>query len=199
MVWCSSVCLSHLPALAPCGGFAAVGQAGRRYRSIAAQPAVSSSCMVAMADECGQCHVVSVCTPWVKKTRHQTLGQNFTNYYPIFKIFFTSQLSSKFATNLCLNIPPRFQHVATLPCEMWMQKKWHHSETRIAINDQSQGNIAKNLRCDELLFYTFIIQSAGKRICKIGEHLAKLPQNCWLCHIPHSPCSFVLNDADLAR
>ena len=27
-------------------------------------------------------------TPWVKKkTRHQTLGHNFTNYYPIFKIF----------------------------------------------------------------------------------------------------------------
>ena len=28
-----------------------------------------------------------VTTPWVKKTRHQTLGHNFTNYYPIFKIF----------------------------------------------------------------------------------------------------------------
>ena len=28
-----------------------------------------------------------VSTPWVKKTRHQTLGYNFTNYYPIFKIF----------------------------------------------------------------------------------------------------------------
>ena len=26
-------------------------------------------------------------TLWVKKTRHQTLGHNFTNYYPIFKIF----------------------------------------------------------------------------------------------------------------
>jgi len=26
-------------------------------------------------------------TPRVKKTRHQTLGHNFTNYYPIFKIF----------------------------------------------------------------------------------------------------------------
>ena len=54
------------------------------------------------------------------------------------------------------------------------RKKWHHSEIRIAINDESQGNIAKNLRCDKLLYYTFIIQSAGKRICKIGEHLAKL-------------------------
>jgi len=27
-------------------------------------------------------------------------------------------------------------------------EKWHHSEIRIAINDESQGSIAKNLRCD---------------------------------------------------
>jgi len=53
-------------------------------------------------------------------------------------------------------------------------EKWHHSEIRIAINDESQGNIAKNLRCDELLYYTFIIHSAGESIFKIGEHLAKL-------------------------
>ena len=57
-----------------------------------------------------------------KKTRHQTLGHNFANYYPIFKIFFTSRLGSKFATNSCLNIPPRVKHVATLPREIWMQK-----------------------------------------------------------------------------
>ena len=30
-------------------------------------------------------------------------------------------------------------------------RKWHHSEIRIAINDESQASIAKNLRCDELL------------------------------------------------
>jgi len=53
-------------------------------------------------------------------------------------------------------------------------EKWHHSEIRIAIYDDSQGSIAKNLRCDELLYYTFIIHSAGERIFKIGEHLAKL-------------------------
>ena len=53
-------------------------------------------------------------------------------------------------------------------------EKWHHSEIRIAINDESQGSIAKNLRCDELLYYTFITHSAGERIFKIGEHLAKL-------------------------
>jgi len=109
-----------------------------------------------------------------KKTRHQTLGHNFTNYYPIFKIFFTSRLGSKFTTNSCLNIPPRCKHVATLPCEIWMSDKWHHSEIRITISDESQGSIAKNLRCDELLYYTFIIHSASERIFKIGEHLAKL-------------------------
>jgi len=58
-------------------------------------------------------------------------------------------------------------------------RKWHHSEIHSAINDESQGNIAKNLKCDELLCYTFIIHSAGERIFKIGEHLAKL-QAKWL-------------------
>jgi len=53
-------------------------------------------------------------------------------------------------------------------------EKWHHSEIRIAIIDESQGCIAKNFRCDELLYYTFIIHSAGERIFKIREHLAKL-------------------------
>jgi len=32
-------------------------------------------------------------------------------------------------------------------------EKRHHSEIRIAINDESQGSIVKNLRCDELLYY----------------------------------------------
>jgi len=56
---------------------------------------------------------------------------------------------------------------------------WHHSEIHIAINDESQGSIAKNLKCDEILYYTFIIHSAGERIFKIGEHLPKL-QAKWL-------------------
>ena len=58
-----------------------------------------------------------VTTPRVKKKRHQTLSHNFTDYYPIFKIFSLSD-SSKFATNSCLNIRPHFKHVATLPCEI---------------------------------------------------------------------------------
>jgi len=53
-------------------------------------------------------------------------------------------------------------------------EKWHHSEIRIAINDESKGNIAMNLRCNELLYYTFFIHSAGERIFKIVEHLEKL-------------------------
>ena len=53
-------------------------------------------------------------------------------------------------------------------------EKWHHSEIRIAINDESQGSIAKNLRCAELLYDTFIIHSAGENFFKIREHLAKL-------------------------
>ena len=53
-------------------------------------------------------------------------------------------------------------------------EKCHHSEIRIEINNESQGSIAKNLRCNELLYYTFIIHFAGERIFKIGEHLAKL-------------------------
>jgi len=74
------------------------------------------------------------------------------------------------------------------------------SEIHIAINDESQGSIAKNLKFGELLFYTLIIHSAGERIFKIGEHLAKLqakwlivsypplalhfcPQRCTFCHI----------------
>ena len=80
-----------------------------------------------------------------------------------------------------------------------MQKKWHLSEIRIAINDESQGSIAKNLRCDELLCYTFIIHSAGERIFKIGEHLAKLRAKSLTVSYTHSPSSFVLKDADLAR
>ena len=43
-------------------------------------------------------------------------------------------------------------------------EKRHLSEIRVAINDESQGSIAKNLRCDELLYYTFIIHSASESI-----------------------------------
>jgi len=55
-----------------------------------------------------------------------------------------------------------------------MSEKWQQSEICIVINDISQGSVAKHLKNDELLYYIFITQSAGERIFKIGEHLAKL-------------------------
>ena len=58
-----------------------------------------------------------------------------------------------------------------------MQKKWHHSEIRIAINDESQVSIAKNLRCDELLYYTFIIHSAGEFFFKLVNIWRSYGQN----------------------
>jgi len=60
-----------------------------------------------------------------------------------------------------------------------MLEKWRQSEISIVINDKSQSSIAKHLRSDKLLHYTFIIQSADERIFKIGEHLVKL-QAKWL-------------------
>jgi len=58
-------------------------------------------------------------------------------------------------------------------------QKWHQSEICIVINYKSQGSIAKHLRCDKLFYYTFIVQSVGERIFKIGERLARL-QAKWL-------------------
>ena len=66
-------------------------------------------------------------------------------------------------------------------------EKWPHSEIRIAINDESQGSIAKNLKCDELFHYTFILHSAGEIFFKIGKHLAKL-QAKWLT-VSYTPFS----------
>jgi len=62
-----------------------------------------------------------------------------------------------------------------------MSEKWRQSQVCMVIEDKSQGrpSIAKHLRNDELLCYSFISQFAGERIFKIGEHLAKL-QPKWL-------------------
>ena len=80
-----------------------------------------------------------------------------------------------------------------------MSEMWRQSEIRIVINEKSHGSIAKHLRFDELLYYTFIVQSAGKRIFKIGEHLAKLQAKLLIVSCAHSPCTFALKDADFAR
>jgi len=67
------------------------------------------------------------------------------------------------------------------------------------INHQSLGSIAKHLMNDDLLHCIFITLSAGERIFKIGEHLEKLQAEWRSFHAPHSHCTFVLKDADLAR
>ena len=68
------------------------------------------------------------------------------------------------------------------------------------INDKSQDSTAKHLRLDEQLPLKCIIQCAGKRIFKIGEHLAKLQaKNVRSSHTPHSVYTFVVKDAELAR
>ena len=56
-------------------------------------------------------------------------------------------------------------------------EKWHHSEIDIAINDESEGSIAKNLKCDELLYYTFIIHSAGEECLRLVNTWRSYGQN----------------------
>jgi len=58
-------------------------------------------------------------------------------------------------------------------------KKWHQSEICIELNDKPQGSIAKHLRCDELLYYTFrpINQSAGERFFKLVNIWRSYRQN----------------------
>jgi len=59
-----------------------------------------------------------------------------------------------------------------------MSEKWHHSEIHIAIIDESQGNIAKNLRCDEYFFYCiFIIHSAGEKNLRLVNIWRNYRQN----------------------
>ena len=41
-----------------------------------------------------------------------------------------------------------------------MSEKWHRSEICIVINDKSHGTVAKHLKNDELLYYTFVLKDA---------------------------------------
>jgi len=61
---------------------------------------------------------------------------------------------------------------------------------RIAINDKSQRSIAEHLSYDGLLYYKYIVQFAGDRIFKIGEHLAKLQAE-WLI-VSYTPFALVV-------
>jgi len=56
-------------------------------------------------------------------------------------------------------------------------RKWHHSEIRIAINDESQGSAATRLGCGGIFnvpCYKFPAESYSERILKIGQYLVKL-------------------------
>ena len=94
----------------------------------------------------------SQCTPWVKKDTKllPTTYQILTDSH-FFRFFTASRLSGKFATHSRLNIPPHHKYVATLPREIWMSENWQQSEICIAINEKSQGSIAKHLSYDKLL------------------------------------------------
>jgi len=55
-------------------------------------------------------------------------------------------------------------------------RKWHHFEICIAINDESQGSIAKNLRCDELRYWArgrCRIALKGVTIMKVKLYVVK--------------------------
>ena len=58
-----------------------------------------------------------------KKTRHLTLADNFTRYWPIFKILSLLRLGRKFVTKWYINTPPHPKRVATLPGEISVFKK----------------------------------------------------------------------------
>ena len=107
----------------------------------------------------------------------------------VFENSFADRLIVKFATDWSLNIPPHRNFVATLPCEIWMSENWWQSVTSIMINDKSQGSTAKHISCDGLLHHQFklIVQCAGERMFKIGEHLAKLHAK-WLI-VSCAPCA----------
>ena len=139
------------------------------------------------------------CTPWVKKQDTKLLAITPLTIIR-FSHIFTSRLGSKFATYSCLNIPPHFKHVATLPCEIWMQRNGINLKyvLQLMMTDESQGSIAKNLSMSYFtthLSFTLLV----KEFLRLVNIWRSYGQNRWLCHIPHSPCTFVLKYADLVR
>jgi len=62
-----------------------------------------------------------------------------------------------------------------------MSDNWRQSEIIlcIVVNGKSQDSTAKHLSYDGLLHYKFIVQLAGEKLFKFGEHVANL-QAKWL-------------------
>ena len=71
-----------------------------------------------------------------------------------FSIFFTEELSSKFATNSYLNIPQMSLHYLVKYTNV-RSEKWRQSEICIVINDEPQGSIGKHLRCNVTLLHIY--------------------------------------------
>ena len=117
------------------------------------------------------------------KTRHQTLPITSPNINRFSTFLLTDSVLNLNKITFKYPTPPRLKHVAALSCEIWISEKWRQSEICIVINNKSRGSIAKHLRSDEKLHYTFITKSAGEGIFKIGEHLAKLRAKCFMCPI----------------
>jgi len=69
-------------------------------------------------------------------------------------------------------------------------RKIASSEICIVINDKSQGSIAKHLRYDVLLYYTFIIQYVSDRSFTRSSAIAEGPRDasCQLksCQLPRN-------------
>jgi len=65
-------------------------------------------------------HIDNVYTPWVKKTRHQTLVHIFTKYWPIFLNSLIVKLSRKFAIKRLLQVTPHLKghNICCLPYVM---------------------------------------------------------------------------------
>ena len=78
-------------------------------------------------------------------------------------------------------------------------EKRHHSEICIAINDESQVNIAKNLIAMSYFTTHLSFTLLVKEFLRLVNIWRSYGQNRSLCHIPHSSCTFVLRDAELAR
>ena len=62
-------------------------------------------------------------------------------------------------------------------------EKWHHSEIRIAINDESQGSVATRLECGGVFVHDFVtnflLSLTVKEFLIIGQYLVKLWPRVW--------------------
>ena len=80
-----------------------------------------------------------------------------------------------------------------------MSVNWRQPGIYIAINDKSQGSIAKHFGWDTLLHYKLSHNLLVKDFLKSANILAKLQTKWLIVSAPHSSYTFVLKDVELAR